>query len=205
MAQKIPFFELFSNLTLNWEQRVQLDSAYLTGAELDRENRAMELSVVVEKDLGEDKALVEAAIAQTYDLKNVVMHLKVAQPKQEAAAKSSDSEVVMGGVVRGAVHPMVGLNPKMGGVVVAGKVFFADLYETRKPGVFCLTFDMTDFQGSVRVTKYMQKEEKDAMKKSIKPGMWLKVQGYMKLNRDGSDVILDPRNISTYHFFDPRI
>ena len=48
------------------------------------------------------------------------------------------------------------------------------------------------------VTKYMQKEEKDALKKDIKPGMWLKVQGYIKLNRDGSDIVLDPRNISTY-------
>ena len=198
MAQKIPFFELFSNLTLSWEQRVLLDSAYLTAAELDRENRAMTLSVVVEKDLGEEKAAVEAAIAGAYELNRVELHQKVAQPRQEAAAKSPDNEAVMGGPVRGAVHPMVGLNPKMGGVVVAGKVFFADLYETRKPGVFCLTFDMTDYQGSVRVTKYMQKEEKDALKKSIKPGMWLKVQGYIKLNRDGSDVILDPRNIVTY-------
>ena len=171
MAQKIPFFELFSNLTLSWEQRVLLDSAYLTAAELDRENRAMTMSVVVEKDLGEEKAAVEAAIAGAYELNRVELHQKVAQPRQEAAAKSPDNEAVMGGPVRGAVHPMVGLNPKMGGVVVAGKVFFADLYETRKPGVFCLTFDMTDYQGSVRVTKYMQKEEKDALKKSIKPGI----------------------------------
>lgn len=57
---------------------------------------------------------------------------------------------------------------------------------------------MTDFQTSVRVTKYMQKEEKAALKKDVKPGMWLKVQGYVKLNRDGSDVILDPRSITTY-------
>lgn len=28
--------------------------------------------------------------------------------------------------------------------------------------------------------------------------MWLKVQGFVKLNRDGSDVLLEPRNIVTY-------
>ena len=71
----------------------------------------------------------------------------------------------MGETVKGEVMPMTGLNPKMGRVVVAGKVFFADMYETRRPGVFCLTFDMTDFNGSVRVTRYMQKEEKDALKR----------------------------------------
>ena len=68
---------------------------------------------------------------------------------------------------------MAGLNPKMGQVVVEGRVFFADLYETRRPGVFCLTFDMTDNQTSVRVTKYLQKAEKDALKGGVKPGMWL--------------------------------
>ena len=36
------------------------------------------------------------------------------------------------------------------------------------------------------------------MKKDIKPGMWLKVQGYVKLNRDGSDVLLDPKSIVSY-------
>ena len=80
----------------------------------------------------------------------------------------------------------------------SGKVFFADLYETRRPGVFCLTFDMTDFKTSVRVTKYLEKEEKARLKKDVKPGLWVKVQGYVKLNRDGSDILLDPKNISTY-------
>ena len=133
------------------------------------------------------------------DLK-VSIHQTIAAPVQTAPGKArgEGGETIMGGPVKGAVQPMAGLNPKMGGVVVAGKVFFADLYETRRPGVFCLTFDMTDFQTSVRVTKYMQKEEKAALKKDIKPGMWLKVQGFVKLNRDGSDVLLDPKNISTY-------
>ena len=86
----------------------------------------------------------------------------------------------------------------MGSVVVAGKVFSSELRETRRPGVFLLTFDMTDFQTSIRVIKLMQKEDKAALKKDIKPGMWLKVQGYVKLDRDGSDLILDPKSISTY-------
>ena len=200
MPQKIPFFELFHSLTLDWGLRSLLDGAHLTAVEVEREKRTMHLALTVRSDLGERKDELSAAVASAYALEKVSIHQTIAAPVQTAPGKArgEGGETIMGGPVKGAVQPMAGLNPKMGGVVVAGKVFFADLYETRRPGVFCLTFDMTDFQTSVRVTKYMQKEEKAALKKDIKPGMWLKVQGFVKLNRDGSDVLLDPKNISTY-------
>ncbi len=200
MAQKIPFFELFQSLPLTWELRMALDGAYLTAVEVEKENRIMAIAVTVRASLGKGKEALEEAILQTYQLKEVHILQTVAVPKQEAGEKKKvdSGDVVMGAAVKGSVQPMAGLNPKMGNVVIAGKVFFADLYETRRPGVFCLTFDITDFQTSVRVTKYMQKEEKNALKKSVKPGMWLKVQGYVKLNRDGSDILLDPKNICTY-------
>ena len=193
MAQKIPFFELFQNLSLTWELRMALDGAYLTAVEVDKKSRRMALAVTVRADLGKGKETLEEAIIHDYQLHEIHILQTVAVLKQESGEKkkSESGEAIMGTSIKGAVQPMAGLNPKMGNVVVAGKVFFSDLYETRRPGVFCLTFDMTDFQTSVRVTKYMQKEEKNAIKKSIKPGMWLKVQGYMKLNRDGSDILLE--------------
>ena len=114
-------------------------------------------------------------IAAAYHLEQVEIHAKVVRPVSEASGGKKDSgEIIMGGAIKGAVQPMTGLNPKMGSVIVAGRVFFADMYETRRPGVFCLTFDMTDFQTSVRVTKYMQKEEKEALKKDIKPEMCIR-------------------------------
>ena len=164
MAQKIPFFELFSALPLSWQQRVALDGAYLTAVEVVRESRTMAMDLTTQRDLGEEKEAVASAIAGAYSLDKVTIRQRVLAPAPNQAAggngKPEGGEVVMGGPVRGAVQPMTGLNPKMGSVVVAGRVFFADLYETRRPGVFCLTFDMTDFQTSVRVTKYMQKEER---------------------------------------------
>ena len=192
--QKIPFFELFPSLPLPWEQRMALDGAYLTAAELVREKRTMSLAVTVQRELGEDKEAVERAIAEAYGLTEVRMSLTVVLPKQEKKAE----EVIMGGAIKGAVSPMAALNPKMGSAVVAGRVFAADIRETRRPGVFCMSFDMTDFNTSVRVTKFMQNEEKAAMRKTVKPGMWVKVQGFVKLDRDGSDIILDPKNITTY-------
>ena len=199
MPQQIPFFELFTNLPLPWELRSHLNGAYLTAAEIEKTVRAMHLALTVSSDLGEKKEALAAAVAEAYGLEKVSIHQTISAPAQAGPAKKSEGgEIIMGAPIKGAVQPMEGLNPKMGGVIVAGKVFFSDLYETRRPGVFCLTFDMTDFKNSVRVTKYLEKEEKAKLKKDVKPGMWVKVQGYVKLNRDGSDVLVDPRNISTY-------
>ena len=171
MAQKIPFFELFHTLNLPWELRVALDGAYLTEVAIEREARELSMNLTTQRELGEGQGALEAAVIEAYDLKAVHIQLKVSAPVQETDGKKNSEEIIMGGAIKGAVQPMTGLNPKMGNVIVAGRVFFADMYETRRPGVFCLTFDMTDFQTSVRVTKYMQKEEKAALKKDIKPGM----------------------------------
>ncbi len=202
MAQKIPFFELFPSIQLSSGLRLLLEGAYMTEVDVDRGNRSMTLFLCTEADLGDDIGELEATLAKSFELQSVVIRQQKITASQDASTsgstKSKVDEVILGGPIRGGVVPMKGLNPKMGGVVVAGRVFFSDLYETRRAGVFCLTFDLTDFQSSVRVTKYMQKEEKDALKKNIKPGMWLKVQGYMKLNRDGTDIYLEPRNITTY-------
>ena len=81
--QKIPFFELFPSLPLPWEQRMALDGAYLTAAELVREKRTMSLAVTVQRELGEDKEAVERAIAEAYGLTEVRMSLTVVLPKQE--------------------------------------------------------------------------------------------------------------------------
>ena len=197
--QQIPFFEMFTSLPLSRDVRASLDGAYLTAVEVEKQNRIMRLALTVPAGLGEKKDELAAAVAAAYALKSVVISQTVAAPSPAASGKKPEGgEVIMGVPIKGAVQPMEGLNPKMGCVVAAGKVFFADLYETRRPGVFCLTFDMTDFKTSLRVTKYLEKEEKARLKKDVKPGMWVKVQGYVKLNRDGSDILLDPKSISTY-------
>ncbi|MCI8941640.1 MAG: PolC-type DNA polymerase III [Oscillospiraceae bacterium] len=197
--QQIPFFEMFTSLPLSRDVRASLDGAYLTAVEVEKQNRIMRLALTVPAGLGEKKDELAASVAAAYALKSVVISQTVAAPSPAASGKKPEGgEVIMGVPIKGAVQPMEGLNPKMGSVVAAGKVFFADLYETRRPGVFCLTFDMTDFKTSLRVTKYLEKEEKARLKKDVKPGMWVKVQGYVKLNRDGSDILLDPKSISTY-------
>ena len=199
MAQKIPFFDLFHSLPLERDLRAQLGGAYLTAVELEQGKRSLSAALTVRADLKDGRETLAAAIQAAYQLNEVHLHQTVEIPKQGVSGKkkAGGGDVIMGGVIKGQVQPLEGLNPKMGNVVVAGKVFSSDFRETRRPGVFLLTFDITDFHTSIRVVKLMQKEEKSALKKDIKPGMWLKVQGYVKLSRDG-DLVLEPKNINTY-------
>ena len=45
MLQKIPFFELFTTLTLPWEDRLALEGACLTAVEVEREKRTLAMEI----------------------------------------------------------------------------------------------------------------------------------------------------------------
>ena len=46
----------------------------------------------------------------------------------------------------------------------------------RRPGVWVLTFDMTDYKNSVTVRNNMRTGELRGLQSAIAPGMWLRVQ-----------------------------
>ncbi len=193
MAEKIPFFEFFESFVPPRELRLLLHDARIIGGVLDRENRSMEL----ELEAGEEiPAAAQSALRQLlqeqYQLKQLQLSVRSAVAAKDG---KGSADVLMGKEIRGKAVSMEGLNPKMGGVVVEGKVFAAECYETRRPGVWCLTFDMTDNDNSVTVRKYMQSKESESVRDAIAPGMWLRVQGFVELSRDGKDIQINPQNI----------
>lgn len=105
-------------------------------------------------------------------------------------------KVLMGNVIKGHTVPMKDLNLKMGGATVAGKVFSFESRETRRPGLWRVSFDMTDYTNSVSVQKNVSAKEAETLEGSIKPGMWLCVQGRMEPTWDGKDIQLHPSNIN---------
>ena len=191
MAERVPFFDFFNNFIPPRELRLLFDGAQVIGGTLDRENRTMELDVECESTIPESaRTALGQLLQKEYDLHR--LHMNWQAPDRE---ESGGSAVLMGKDIRGKVISMEGLNPKMGTVTVEGKVFAAEMYETRRPGVWCLTFDMTDYKSSVTVRKYMQSREAEPLKNGVQPGMWLRVQGHVELSRDGKDIQLSPHNI----------
>ena len=190
MTDRIPFFDFFDRFVPPRELRLMLHDAAVTGGVLNRAERTMELEVETGEALPD--AAVEAVrqlLMEEYRLRQLRMMVRTVQPGKKT------KDILMGKPIKGKPIPMVELNPKMGAIVLEGKVFAAECYETRKPGVWRLTFDMTDYRNSVTVTKYMEGKEAQSMQNAVSPGMWLRVQGNVELSRDGKDIQLRPFHI----------
>ena len=191
MAERLPFFTLFESFQAPRQLRLLLHDAYVTGGALDREARTIEVQAVSSETVPEAAVtLLEHMLAQQYDLRRV--QLRFSAP---AAAGKGGSDLLYGKEIKGRVVPVGELNLKMGSAVVEGRVFGMECYETRRPGQWCMNFDMTDERGSVSVRKYMDEKEARVLGGAVSDGMWLRVQGKLALSFDGKDVQLQPVSI----------
>ena len=190
MCDKIPFFTFFESFVPPRDLGLLLHDACVVGGSMDRAERTMELELTASAPLPEAAVTaLRQLLMDQYDLRQLRLHFRTPRPAEDK------SDVLMGREIKGKPVSIDGLNPKMGAVVVEGKVFAAECYETRKPGVWRLTFDMTDYRNSVTVTKYMEGKEAQSMQNAVSPGMWLRVQGNVELSRDGKDIQLRPFHI----------
>lgn len=190
MCDKIPFFTFFESFVPPRELGLLLHDACVVGGSMDRAQRTMELELTASAPLPEAAVTaLRQLLMDQYDLRQLRLSFRTPRPAEDK------SDVLMGREIKGKPVSIDGLNPKMGAVVIEGKVFAAECYETRKPGVWRLTFDMTDYRNSVTVTKYMEGKEAQSMQNAVSPGMWLRVQGNVELSRDGKDIQLRPFHI----------
>ena len=191
MAERLPFFTLFESFQAPRQLRLLLHDAYVTGGALDREARTIEVQAVSSETVPEAAVTsLEHMLAQQYDLRRV--QLRFSAP---AAAGKGGSDLLYGKEIKGRVVPVGELNLKMDSAVVEGRVFGMECYETRRPGQWCMNFDMTDERGSVSVRKYMDEKEARVLGGAVSDGMWLRVQGKLALSFDGKDVQLQPVSI----------
>ena len=191
MAERLLFFTLFESFQAPRQLRLLLHDAYVTGGALDREARTIEVQAVSSETVPEAAVTsLEHMLAQQYDLRRV--QLRFSAP---AAAGKGGSDLLYGKEIKGRVVPVGELNLKMGSAVVEGRVFGMECYETRRPGQWCMNFDMTDEHSSVSVRKYMDEKEARVLGGAVSDGMWLRVQGKLALSFDGKDVQLQPVSI----------
>ena len=187
---KIGFLDFFGSFLPPHNLLPLLADTKIVAGELNRESRSLEAEVECREEVSDAaKTALEQLLQEHYGFRQVRLRFV------SVTKGRSDEQVLLGKHIKGKPVSMEGLNPKMGSVVVEGKVFYAECYETRRPGVWCLTFDLTDYNNSVTVRKYMQARELGALQNAVAPGMWLRVQGFMELTRDGKDMQLNPINI----------
>ena len=209
MSRDIPFFEMFTELRLSGELRLKLAGAVLKGARIDQGAMTMALELLVKLPLAEEELEeIRQAIREVYGLAQVEIAVTCrAEPApaspaadrprggQSGGKGGKGGKVLMGNPIKARPGPMKGLNLKMGTATVEGKVFAFECRETRRPGMWRLSFDMTDYTNSVTVQKNLTAKEAQALESAVKPGMWLRVQGKMEPTWDGKDIQLNPYHI----------
>ncbi|MEE1401426.1 MAG: PolC-type DNA polymerase III, partial [Oscillospiraceae bacterium] len=192
MREQIAFFDFFESFVPPRELRLLFHDAVVTGGALDVKQRALELDVATGERIPEAaQTALEQLLTRQYGLHR--LHLTIHDRKAEK--KSGGTEVLLGKEIKGKPVSMTELNVKMGTAIVEGKVFAAECRETKRPGMWMLSFDMTDYQSSVTVRKYTEGQEALALQNAIAPGMWLRVQGQPELTRDGKDIQFKPYHI----------
>lgn len=202
MAQKIPFFELFSDFTPDFDLRVPLNAAVVTSMVLEPESRAMTLDMTVRAELKDAaRESIEQMLARNYELSRVTLRVRSTAEgfpdlQKNAGHKAcSGGTLLMGHEIKGRVLPISELTPKAGHVVVEGKVFKFDCHETRRPGVWTMLLEITDYESSLIIRRSMTEREANALNGKIRSGMWLRVSGRMELSYDGRDMQLNPQDI----------
>ena len=124
-------------------------------------------------------------------------------PAQAKAKPAEAEDTLFGRKFRGQPTPMKDLSLDMYKVIVEGEVFAIEHKELKKRNAWVVNFYMTDHTGSVRVNRFMEADDAKPLldgiygpnEKKKKPGIYLRVQGKMTMNRFDNDMVLEPEAI----------
>ena len=105
--------------------------------------------------------------------------------------------VILGRSIKAKPIAMENITLDTGNAVILGEVCDVTSRKIEKTGAWVLSFDLTDYTGTIHVSKYIQDENAGAYINKIKKGMWLKVSGNLTINRFTGDIALEPKNIIT--------
>ncbi|MDY3014587.1 MAG: PolC-type DNA polymerase III [Evtepia sp.] len=137
----------------------------------------------------------ERLFRQTEEMRRKAMAQAMAA--QEAQRGFSAKRIYGPRAIKKKPVPMNTLELDMGAVVVEGDVFAVEHRELKKRNAWVVSFDLTDYTSSIRVTKFMPGEEAKPIVDGVKKGMHLKVSGRLNLNRFDNDMVLEPLAIET--------
>ena len=132
------------------------------------------------------------AFARTEAIRQAALK-KIKVPVASSGSKEKKGKLIFGKRdVKGESVPMGALELDMGSVTVEGDVFAVDHRELKKRKAWVISFDMTDYTGSVRVSKFFNGDEGKPIVDGVKKGQHLRVQGRLSIDRFSGDLVLEP-------------
>ncbi len=195
----VPFFEMFSCCGQLGMLSEILQKSYVVTATVEKARRAMKLTLFLPKPVAPiDISMIEDGIKTEFGL--AAVSVKPVYPKSEKTAgrtekKKPANAVIYGRGIKASITPMEKVTLELGSVAVRGEVFDVQTREIAKRNAWVLNFDMTDYTGSLRISKFMTEPNAGAIAGRIKKGMCLTVSGKLGINRYEGEMTLEPTNI----------
>ena len=150
----------------------------------------MEISAI-EDMIAEEYGLAEARIAAVY-ARPAALRKSAGPQSKKSVAKGA---VLMGRNVKETFTPMNEVTIDHGKVTARGEVFDDKSRFIEKSNAWLLDFSLTDYTGSIHISKFIADIDEAKPVKKISSGMWLIVSGKLKISRYDGDLVLDPANI----------
>ncbi len=177
-----------------------LEKSFVVSATVDKSRMAMQLSLQLPKQIAPiDITMIEGGIKAEFGLSSVT--ITPLYPRGHSADKKTDKKknenpVIYGKQTSGSITPMEKVTLDLGKVTVRGEVFDVQSKEIPKRNAWVLNFDMTDYTGSVRISKFLLDEKAGDIVGRIKKGMCLTVSGTLGFNRYDGELTIDPAGIT---------
>ncbi|MEA4954088.1 MAG: PolC-type DNA polymerase III [Pseudoflavonifractor sp.] len=141
--------------------------------------------------LAEDSAM--EAFRRTEEIRRQALQsLKISRPREKKQGGKKTRLIFGQHEIKKDPTPMSELNLDMGTVVVKGDVFSVENKELTRRKAWVVSFDITDYTGSVRINKFFPGDEGKALVDNIHEGMHVIVQGRLNLDRFTNDMVLEP-------------
>ncbi|MDO4749616.1 MAG: PolC-type DNA polymerase III [Eubacteriales bacterium] len=175
-----------------------LDKVLINNVHILREELIMDLDAMFPRmPAPAETAALSARIAAEFGLREV--HIRADWPREERKVNKKSSsgggKVLLGRKVKGPPVDIGTLNVESGRVIVCGEVFACDSRHLPKNDAAVLSFSMTDYTGSIHVSKYFRSDEDQELLDLIHVGDRLTIQGDVTFSRYDNDLALSPRSI----------
>ena len=194
--EKIPFLDMFPDAAIYADSCGGLDKATVSGVTIVRETMTMVIRAwLPQMPAPAELRQLEDLIASRYGLAAAELRADFPEPEREEV--KAREKTILGRPIRpnAAITPMKELTLESGGVTVEGEIFADDSRTLAKRGAAVLSFKMTDYTGSVLVSKYIPGDADQEFMEEIKAGLWVKVQGRIDFDRFANSMVLQPTSI----------
>ncbi len=157
-------------------------------------------SIYIEIDAHKEESREELFAATEKLRRETLRQMPAVEISSQGCEKSSAKAKQPKGVIYGrpfsTASTSIGeLNLDMLKVAVTGEIFAVNHKEMKKRNAWVISFDLTDYTGSVRVNQYMEAEQAKPILDSVKVGMWVSVLGKMTHDRYENEMVMQPTAI----------